>query len=46
MIKSKPVKKRFMQILGNNIRERLKYSQELKNVKVQVFWDKLEVSLT
>jgi len=43
MIKSKPVKKRFMQILWNNIRERLK--QDFKDFKVQVFWDKLEVSL-
>ena len=44
MIKSKPVKKRFMQILWNNIRERLK--QDFDDFKVQVFWDKLEVSLT
>ena len=43
MIKSKPVKKRFMQILGNNIQFRLK--QDYKEIKVKVFWDKLEVSL-
>ncbi len=42
MIKSKPVKKRFMQILRNNIDQRLK--QDFENIKVQVFWDKLEVS--
>jgi thiamine biosynthesis protein ThiI len=45
MIKSKPVKKRFMQILGNNIRDRLKQETDFVDVKVQVFWDKLEVSL-
>jgi len=43
MIKSKPVKKRFMQILWNNIRTRLK--QDFSDFKVQVFWDKLEVSV-
>jgi len=43
MIKSKPVKKRFMQVLWNNIQFRLK--QDYKNIKVKVFWDKLEVSL-
>ncbi len=43
MIKSKPVRKRFMQFLATNIKNRLDF--ELDDFKVQTFWDKLEVNI-
>jgi thiamine biosynthesis protein ThiI len=43
MIKSKPVRKRYLKILQTNIAKHLKQIDE--NIKTHLFYDKLEVSL-
>ncbi len=43
MIKSKPVRKRIMNFLARNIKERLKLDLSKEDFLVQVFWDKLEL---
>ena len=43
MIKSKPVRKRYMQVLQTNIARSLKMLDE--NIKTHLFYDKLEVNL-
>jgi thiamine biosynthesis protein ThiI len=41
MIKSKPVRKRYLKILQSNIAKHLKQVDE--NIKTHLFYDKLEV---
>jgi len=43
MVKSKPVRKRYMQMLQNNLNIKIKRIHS--NLKCSLFWDKLEINL-